>query len=575
MEMQETNVATVTTTVPTKNGSKKKTGIRMQLIMQTIVPALITAVGLTLFARSGMVDGLETEVLNGLSMLAEATMAGYSNMDGDYRFENNIFYKGEANLTEQMAELDNYVTGSDAAVTVCYGPTRVLTTLTDVSTGQRIVGTNVSDAVWETIQRGETYTAAHIMINNADYAACYVPLKNPDGTIIGIVFAGKPRADIDKFIYAKVSNIIFLAVILSVIFIVIGYIMANAIAKCLIRTKDVLEHLATGNLDTQVDASILKRNNELGAMGDALSDLIAKLKNIVGHLQESAGKLDEAGTSMDEMASQCSNATDEVSRAVDEISRGAVSQAEEIEHASGQIVEVGAQIESIVECVGRQSAVSVSMSQAGDKSMETMHQLSVSTDKTVSALNSIAQQIQLTNESVQKISEATELITSIASQTRAGEAGIGFAVVATEIQKLSVQSNDATVEIQSIISTLQNEAQKTVDEMKNAEVLMKEQQEKLEDTKSKFRDVSNGIQVSKKGTEEIRVSADVADNSRTTVIDVISNLSAISQENAASAQETAASMEELNATFNMIAEEANRLKQIANGLNEDMNFFKM
>ncbi len=587
MEMQETNVATVTTTVPTKNGSKKKTGIRMQLIMQTIVPALITAVGLTLFARSGMVDGLETEVLNGLSMLAEATMAGYSNMDGDYRFENNIFYKGEANLTEQMAELDNYVTGSDAAVTVCYGPTRVLTTLTDVSTGQRIVGTNVSDAVWETIQRGETYTAAHIMINNADYAACYVPLKNPDGTIIGIVFAGKPRADIDKFIYAKVSNIIFLAVILSVIFIVIGYIMANAIAKCLIRTKDVLEHLATGNLDTQVDASILKRNNELGAMGDALSDLIAKLKNIVGHLQESAGKLDEAGTSMDEMASQCSNATDEVSRAVDEISRGAVSQAEEIEHASGQIVEVGAQIESIVECVGRQSAVSVSMSQAGDKSMETMHQLSVSTDKTVSALNSIAQQIQLTNESVQKISEATELITSIASQTsllslnasieaaRAGEAGKGFAVVATEIQKLSVQSNDATVEIQSIISTLQNEAQKTVDEMKNAEVLMKEQQEKLEDTKSKFRDVSNGIQVSRKGTEEIRVSADVADNSRTTVIDVISNLSAISQENAASAQETAASMEELNATFNMIAEEANRLKQIANGLNEDMNFFKM
>ena len=158
---------------------------------------------------------------------------------------------------------------------------------------------------------------------------------------------------------------------------------------------------------------------------------------------------------------------------------------------------------------------------------------------------------------------------------RAGEAGKGFAVVATEIQKLSVQSNDATVEIQSIISTLQNEAQKTVDEMKNAEVLMKEQQEKLEDTKSKFRDVSNGIQVSRKGTEEIRVSADVADNSRTTVIDVISNLSAISQENAASAEETAASMEELNATFNMIAEEANRLKQIANGLNEDMNFFKM
>lgn len=219
--------------------------------------------------------------------------------------------------------------------------------------------------------------------------------------------------------------------------------------------------------------------------------------------------------------------------------------------------------------------------------METMHLLSDSNDKTVAALNGIARQIQLTNESVQKIGEATELITSIASQTsllslnasieaaRAGEAGRGFAVVATEIQKLSVQSNDAAIEIQNIISTLQKEAQKTVDEMKSAEVLMKEQQEKLDDTKNRFNDVSNGIHVSKEGTEEIRLSADAADSSRTQVIDVISNLSAISEENAASAQETAASMEELNATFNMIAEEASRLKQISGGLNEDMNFFKM
>ena len=587
MDIQEKNVSTATQAASPQNETKKKMGIRLLLISQSIVPALAIAIVLTLFARSGLVSGLETEVLTGLSMLAEATMAGYSNMDGDYHFENNIFYKGEVNLTEEMAELDNYVTGSDAAVTVCFGPTRVLTTLTDMTTGERIIGTNVSDAVWEKIQRGEVYTATHIMINNADYAACYVPLKNPDGTIVGIVFAGKPRVEIDQFINSKVSNIIILAVVLSIVFIIIGYFVANTIAKCLIKTKNALEQLATGNLNVEVESSIRKRNDELGAMGDALSGLIVKLRDIVGHLQVSAGKLDEAGKSMDEMAGQCSNATDEISRAVDEISRGAVSQAEEIEHASGRIVEVGSQIESIVSCVGRQSAVSVSMSDAGDKAMETMHLLSDSNDKTVAALNGIARQIQLTNESVQKIGEATELITSIASQTsllslnasieaaRAGEAGRGFAVVATEIQKLSVQSNDATIEIQNIISTLQKEAQKTVDEMKSAEVLMKEQQEKLDDTKNRFNDVSNGIHVSKEGTEEIRLSADAADSSRTQVIDVISNLSAISEENAASAQETAASMEELNATFNMIAEEASRLKKISGVLNEDLNFFKM
>lgn len=595
MEMQETNVttemskATVTpASSPEQTGqkTKKKSGIKLQLVLQTVIPALVIAVGLTVFARSSLIDGLETETLKGLNMLAMATMAGYSNMDGDYRVEGDVFYKGETNLTAEMEELDNYVSGSEAAVTLCYGPTRVMTTLKDAS-GQRIVGTNVSDEVWATVQRGEVYTTTQIVINNADYAACYVPLRNPDGTIVGVVFAGQPRAEIDAFINSKVSAIIGLAVVMSVIFVAVGYLLANRIANCLIKTKTGLENLATGNLNTRVDASILKRNDELGAMGDALNGLIAKLRNIVGNLLDSSGKLNEAGQSMDEMASQCSNATDEISRAVDEISRGAVSQAEEIENASGQIVSMGNQIESIVECVTRQTSVSVSMSNAGSASMQTMHELSNSNDKTVAALNSIAQQIQLTNESVQKIGAATELITSIASQTsllslnasieaaRAGEAGKGFAVVATEIQKLSVQSNDAAVEIQGIITTLQDEAQKTVDEMKNAEVLMHEQQEKLEDTKSKFNDVSNGIDVSRRGTEEIRVSADSADSSRSTVIDVISNLSAISEENAASAEETAASMEQLNATINMMAEEAARLKQISIGLNEDMNFFKV
>lgn len=595
MEMQETNVTTEmskTTVTPASSPepagqkARKKSGIKMQLVLQTVVPALVIAVGLTVFARSSLISGLESEALSGLKMLATATMAGYSNMDGDYRVEGDVFYKGETDLTAEMAELDNYVSDSDAAVTVCFGPTRVMTTLMDAS-GQRIVGTNVSDAVWATVQRGEVYETTHITINNADYAACYVPLRNPDGSIVGVVFAGQPRAEIDGFINSKVSSIIVLAVVMSVIFVGVGYLLANRIANCLIRTKTGLESLATGNLSTKVEASILKRNDELGAMGDALNGLIAKLRDIVGNLLESSGKLNEAGQSMDEMASQCSNATDEISRAVDEISRGAVSQAEEIEHASGQIVDMGNQIESIVECVGRQTSVSVSMSNAGSASLQTMHELSDSNDKTVAALNSIAQQIQLTNESVQKIGAATDLITSIASQTsllslnasieaaRAGEAGKGFAVVATEIQKLSVQSNDAAVEIQGIITTLQDEAQRTVDEMQNAEVLMHEQQEKLEDTKSKFNDVSNGIDVSRRGTEEIRVSADSADSSRSTVIDVISNLSAISEENAASAEETAASMEQLNATINMMAEEAARLKQISDGLNEDMNFFKM
>ena len=86
-----------------------------------------------------------------------------------------------------------------------------------------------------------------------------------------------------------------------------------------------------------------------------------------------------------------------------------------------------------------------------------------------------AEQTSLTNESVAKISTATDLITAIASQTnllslnasieaaRAGEYGRGFAVVASEIQQLSEQSNSAASEIRSMIANLNTNSSQTIE----------------------------------------------------------------------------------------------------------------
>lgn len=67
----------------------------------------------------------------------------------------------------------------------------------------------------------------------------------------------------------------------------------------------------------------------------------------------------------------------------------------------------------------------------------------------------------------------------------------------------------------------------------------------------------------------------VCDVSRKTVVEVISNLSALSQENAASAQGTTASMEELNATIQLLAEAANSLRGLSDQMEEEMKFFKL
>ena len=65
------------------------------------------------------------------------------------------------------------------------------------------------------------------------------------------------------------------------------------------------------------------------------------------------------------------------------------------------------------------------------------------------------------------------------------------------------------------------------------------------------------------------------DSARGSVVDVISSLSAISEENAASSEETTASMQELNATINILAEEARKLKELAESMDNETQFFKL
>jgi len=58
-------------------------------------------------------------------------------------------------------------------------------------------------------------------------------------------------------------------------------------------------------------------------------------------------------------------------------------------------------------------------------------------------------------------------------------------------------------------------------------------------------------------------------------VDIISNLSAISEENAASSEETTASMAELSSTIGTLADSAEELQKISAVLKDEIKFFKM
>ena len=213
--------------------------------------------------------------------------------------------------------------------------------------------------------------------------------------------------------------------------------------------------------------------------------------------------------------------------------------------------------------------------------------LSQSSEKTTEAFGKIAEQIRKTNDSVEKIQEAINLIASIADQTnllslnasieaaRAGEAGRGFAVVASEIQKLAEQTNSSAGIIDDIIVMLSNESLETVKSINAVIAMIDDQKEKVDETKMKFSSVSEGIDSTEQEMQGVLQQASTCSKAGEQMVDLMTNLSSIAEENAASTEQTTASMAELNNATVSLAETAQELKRLSNMLNEDLNYFRI
>lgn len=569
--------------------NKATFSIKFKLLLITLLPVLALCLIITFIAAKNLRAGMQDEALHGLKGMAYSFEEIYLMVtDGEFVLEDDgTLKKGEYVITDNYQIVDDIKATSGYDVTLFFGDTRMVTSLSDHKTGERLIGTQASEAVIEAVlKNGEEYSDTNVVINETPYYAYYVPIKQND-EIVGMAFAGLESTEMDTFIETKVKTIIMVAIIALIVMVVLILLFAIQLGSTIAGLEHVVTDIQQGNLTTTVHEKAKKRNDELGSIARALEALIMELSEIIGSVKQSSKVLFDSGHSLEEMANQTSGTTSEISSAVEDVSRGAMTQAEETESASSSIADMGQIITDIVSSVEALTIASENMKNASDESAEIIHELSISNDRTTEAIEKIGEQVNTTNESVQEIGKAVAMITSIATETnllslnasieaaRAGEHGRGFAVVASQIQKLAEESNKSAAEIRTIIDNLLQDSEQTVRVMSEVHVIVDEQRAKLRQTQDKFNMVTTGVNSTTNETRVIERHTAAVDDARAKIMDVIQNLSAISEENAASTQETNASMEELNATLSVLAENAADLLAISSDLDQSMEFFQL
>ena len=563
--------------------------MQYKILTLALLPLVLLGIVVLIFSNARINSVVTNSIENGLKGAAYAVQDTFTYADeGDYYLdESENLCKGDFNITQNFEIADNIKEATNMDITIFFGKVRYMTSIVDES-GERMVGTSAGDAVVQKVLvNGEEYFSQNVDIYGQAYFGYYIPLRSNDGEIVGMIFSGMPQADAKAQITSILSLVIIIVVTTGILGAIVLIFVVRKLVQALEKGSNALEELSQGRLDVELDEKVLRRKDEIGNITRSIKTLKNELTNVIGTIKNHSDTLSTSAAFLNDKTRETSDTIIQVDRAIGEVAEGATNQAQETQNATDNVIHIGEMVGDTAKEAETMHQNALDMKKLGEEAFATLHELQTINSQARESIDIIYEQTNTTNQSVQKIREATGLITSIAEETnllslnasieaaRAGEQGRGFAVVASQIQKLAEQSNESASHIEEIITYLIEDSDKAVQTMDVVKEIMEKQNQKVNTTDERFGEVLKGIETSMEAINRIVKKTEEMDQARTSVVDTVQGLTAIAEQNAASTQETSASVTEIAHIVSDISDKAGYLKNIAEEMDKSMAIFKL
>ncbi|MHB8064700.1 MAG: methyl-accepting chemotaxis protein [Ruminiclostridium sp.] len=380
------------------------------------------------------------------------------------------------------------------------------------------------------------------------------------------------------------TNIIIIGFICIAIAFILCIVIARSVSLPLNKLVSLMKKAKAGDLTSHIEDT---ENDEIAEVCRNYNDMISNINQLVAKARNSSQGVLGAASNIAAASKSTYSASEQVAVTVEQIAKGATDQAAEINDSVSHMDKLSEGITLVKDDVAQVIAIANKISGLNATATKTIKALNIKSVQVSDTTNKVSTNISELSNSMKEIQKILKIMIGISEQTnllslnanieaaRAGEAGRGFAVVANEVKKLAEQSKEFTSNINSIISSIGQKTNDTVEQVMNSNIVVNEQITAVKDTEELFKTVFSSMEDVLTDIARTEKSVENIMKSKEKVLESMENISAVAEESAATTEEISASTQEQMASAEELSNHAKDLDDLSIALNRELDKFKI